>query len=399
MSRFNVVTTVSDFERKVRAAASGSLTGTVESIPSVPFPAGPEEILARQSGEPLEVILIGPGVPIDRAIKLASLFDLMFPEISVVLVHETNEAVAVQAMRSGVRDILLPDADIDTVRIMLERASLSAASRRRGLTLPNEPERESGRVIAVMSPKGGVGKTTVATNLAIGLAKLAPMSVVLVDFDVQFGDVASGLQLNPEHTLSDAVGSTAANDSMVLKAYLTVHTAGIYVLAAPLNPVDSEHISGEQVGHVLAQLAAEFAYVVVDSSPGLGEHVIATLEHASDVVWVCGMDIPSIRGLRAGLQVLQEINLVPPGRHVVLNFADKYSGLRVQDVEETLGIPVDVVLPRSRSIPLSTNRGIPLLQAAGRDSAVKGLKKLVNRFDPRWLSKPQKKLHRRVEIS
>lgn len=399
MSRFNVVTTVPDFERRVRSAASGSLTGNVQSIPSVPFPVGPEEILARQTGEPLEVILLGPGVPVEKAVKLASVFDLMYPEISVILVHETNEALAVQAMRSGVRDLLSPDADVDAVRVMLERASLSAASRRRGLTPPNEPERESGRVIAVMSPKGGVGKTTVATNLAIGLAKLAPMSVVLVDFDVQFGDVASGLQLNPEHTLADAVKGAATNDSMVLKAYLTVHPAGIYVLAAPLNPVESEHISGEQVGHVLAQLAAEFSYVVVDSSPGLGVHVIATLEQASDVVWVCGMDIPSIKGLRSGLGVLHEINLVPPGRHVVLNFADKHSGLRVQDVEETLGIPVDIVLPRSRSIPLSTNRGIPLLQEGGRDAAAKGLRKLVNRFDPRWLSKPQKKLHRRVVIS
>lgn len=399
MSRFNVITTVPEFERRVRAAANGALTGSVQSIPSIPFPAGPEEILARQTGEPLEVVLLGPGLSVDKAIKLASVFDLMYPEISVILVSETTEKVAVQAMRSGVRDLLSPDSDTDAIRVMLERASLSAASRRRGLTPPNEPEREAGRIIAVMSPKGGVGKTTISTNLAVGLGKLAPMSVVLVDFDVQFGDVATGLQLNPEHTLSDAVKGAAANDSMVLKAYLTVHPTGIYVLAAPLNPVESEHITGDQVGHVLRQLAAEFAYVVVDSSPGLGEHVLATLEQASDVVWVCGMDVPSIKGLRAGLGVLQEISLLPPGRHVVLNFADKMSGLLVQDVEQTLGVPVDVVIPRSRRVPLSTNRGIPLLQENVRDGATKGMRKLVARFDPKMLSKPQKKVHRRVEIS
>lgn len=399
MSRFNVVTTVPDFERRVRAAAGGALTGTVQAIPSIPFPIGPEDILSRQTGEPLEVLLLGPGIPVEKAIKLASVFDLMYPEISVILVHETTEKVAVQAMRSGVRDLLSPDSEIDAIRVMLERASLSAASRRRGLALPNEPARESGRVIAVMSPKGGVGKTTVSTNLAIGLGKLAPMSVVLVDFDVQFGDVASGLQLNPEHTLADAVKGAAANDSMVLKAYLTVHPSGIYVLAAPLNPVESENITGEQVGHVLEQLAAEFSYVVVDSSPGLGEHVLATLEHSSDVVWVCGMDVPSIKGLRAGLGVLHEIGLVPPGRHVVLNFADRFSGLRVQDVEATIGVPVDVVVPRSRNVPLSTNRGVPLLQDNVRDGAAKGIRKLVSRFDPKVLAKPQTKIHRRVEIS
>jgi len=399
MSRFNIVTTVPEFERRVRAAASGALTGTVQSIPSIPFPAEPEEILARQTGEPLEVLLLGPGVPVDKAIKLASIFDLMYPEISVILVHETTEDVAVQAMRSGVRDLLSPNSDVDSVRVMLERASLSAASRRRGLVSPVEPARDAGRVIAVMSPKGGVGKTTVSTNLAIGLGKVAPMSVVLVDFDVQFGDVASGLQLSPEHTLADAVTGAAANDSMVLKAYLTVHSAGIYVLAAPLSPTESEHITGEQVGHVLRQLAAEFSFVVVDSSPGLGEHVLATLEQASDVVWVCGMDVPSIKGLRSGLGVLHEIGLLPPGRHVVLNFADRFSGLRVQDVEATLGVPVDVVIPRSRNVPLSTNRGVPLLQENVRDGATKGMRKLVARFDPKLLAKPHKKVHRRVEIS
>lgn len=399
MSRFNVLSTVPEFERRVRSAASGSLTGNVQSIPSVPFPAGPDEILARQTGEPLEVLILGPGVPLEKAIKLASVFDLMFPEISVLLVHETNEDLALQAMRSGIRDLLSPDADADTIRVMLERASLAAASRRRGLAPPHEPQREQGRIIAVMSPKGGVGKTTVSTNLAVGLAKLAPMSVVLVDFDVQFGDVASALQLQPEHTLSDAVNGAAANDSMVLKAYLTVHPSGIYVLAAPNSPMDSEHISGEQVGRVLSQLASEFAYVVVDSSPGLGEHVIATLEQATDAVWVCGMDIPSIKGLRSGLGVLHEIGLVPPNRHVVLNFADRFNGLRVQDVEETLGIPVDVILPRSRSIPLSTNRGVPLLQENSRDTAAKGMRKLVARFDPAVLAKPQKQVHRRAVIS
>ena len=399
MSRFSVITSVPDFERRVRQAAGGTLTGSVQSVPSEPFPSTPDEIFARQAAEPLEVLLLGPGIPLEKSMKLASVFDLMYPEISVILVHEATEPVAIQAMRCGVRDLLDPDSDPDTIRVMLERATLASASRRRGLAAPVEPARERGRVISVMSPKGGVGKTTVATNLAVGLAKVAPMSVVLVDFDVQFGDVASALQLSPEHTLADAVRGAAATDSMVLKAYLTVHPAGVYVLAAPLNPVEAEHITGDQVGHVLAQLAAEFSYVVVDTTPGLGEHVLATLEQATDVVWVCGMDIPSIKGLRAGMGVLREINLLPSGRHVVLNFADKYSGLKVQDVEASIGVPVDVILPRSRSIPLSTNKGVPLLLEDVRDHSTKGLQKLVARFDPRLAAQPQKKVHRRVVIS
>src|SRR5881392_3205367 len=112
------------------------------------------------------------------------------------------------------------------------------------------------------------------------------MGVVVLDLDLQFGDVASGLMLEPERTLADAVEGAAVQDTLVLKSYLTRHPAGIYVLCAPLNPVDADKISGEQVRHLISQLTVEFQFVVVDTAPGLGEHVLATLEVATDAVWV-----------------------------------------------------------------------------------------------------------------
>jgi Flp pilus assembly CpaE family ATPase len=216
--------------------------------------------------------------------------------------------------------------------------------------------------------------------------------------DLQFGDVASGLMLEPEHTITDAVVGAASQDSMVLKTYLSVHPAGIYALCAPRNPVEMDRISGENVTHLLNQLKQEFQYIVVDTAPGLGEHVLATLDLASDAVWICGMDIPSIRGLRTGSQILAELNLLPERRHVVLNMADRRTGLTLQDVEATIGAPVDVVLPRSRTLPFSTNKGVPLLQDGSRDTATKGLRQLVDRFKPNWEARPHKKLHRRAVV-
>jgi pilus assembly protein CpaE len=327
--------------------------------------------------------------------------DLQYPEISMILVAGESSDVAIQAMRAGIRDLLDPAADVDHIRIIVERASLASAGRRRGLAPSSSEHHEhaaGGRIIAVISPKGGVGKTTVATNIAVGLGKIAPMGVVIVDLDLQFGDVASGLMLEPEHTITDAVVGAASQDSMVLKTYLTVHPAGIYALCAPKNPVEMDRISGENVSHLLSQLRQEFQYVVVDTAPGLGEHVLATLELASDAVWICGMDVPSIRGLRTGNQILSELNLLPEGRHVVLNMADRRSGLTLQDVEATIGAPVDVVLPRSKSLPFSTNKGVPVLQDGSRDSAAKGLRLLVERFKPNWEARPHKKLHRRAVV-
>lgn len=400
MSRFVLITPIGDFERKVRSATAG-MSGSLQWFQADYLPDGPDEFLKQLLGEPPEVLILGPGLNLDDTLKHAALLDLQYPEISVVLAAEQTPDLVLAAMRSGVRDILSPSADVNDIRAMVERSSLAAAGRRRGLT-PSAADSPGngtgGRVIAVMSPKGGVGKTTIATNVAVGLGQIAPMGVVIVDLDLQFGDVASGLLLKPDHTITDAVSGAASQDSMVLKTYLTLHTASIYALCGPRNPVEMDGITAAHVTKLLEQLRHEFQYVVIDTAPGLGEHVLAALEQATDAVWVCGMDVPSIRGLRTGFHILNELGLLPENRHVVLNMADSKGGLTVPDVEATIGVPVDVAIPRSRTLPFSTNKGIPLLQDGRRDVAAKGLRLLVDRFRPNWQERPHRKLHRRAVV-
>jgi pilus assembly protein CpaE len=400
MSRFVLITPSVEFERKVRSATAG-MSGSLQWFQADYLPEGPDEFLSKLLGEPPEVLILGPGLNLDETLKHAAVLDLQYPEISVLLAAEQTPELVLAAMRSGVRDILSPAADTDGIRAMVERSSLAAAGRRRGLN-PSAAESPAagsgGRVIAVMSPKGGVGKTTIATNIAVGLGKVAPMGVVIVDLDLQFGDVASGLLLEPEHTITDAVTGAASQDSMVLKTYLALHSANIYALCGPRNPVEMEGITAAHVTNLLRQLRHEFQYVVIDTAPGLGEHVLAALEQATDAVWVCGMDVPSIRGLRTGFHILNELGLLPESRHVVLNMADGRSGLNVPDVEATIGVPVDVAIPRSRTLPFSTNKGVPILQDGRRDVAAKGLRQLVDRFQPNWQDRTHRKLHRRAVV-
>jgi pilus assembly protein CpaE len=236
-------------------------------------------------------------------------------------------------------------------------------------------------VIVVASPKGGCGKTTVASNLGVGLALAAPQSTVLVDLDVQFGDVASALQLHPERCLTDAVSGPASQDTMVLKTFLTPHPTGLHVLCGSDLPAAGDRISTEMVRALLKQLAAEFPYVVVDTSAGMSEHTLAALDCATDAVLVCGMDVPSARGMRKELLLLNDLNLAPR-RHVVLNFAERRGGLTVRDVQNAIGSPASVVLPRSRAVQVSTDQGVPLLQSGARDVATKELRRLVAMFAP-----------------
>lgn len=397
MSRFLLLTDLPDFEKVTQLAIHGSLPGNLQRIPAAAVQLTPEELLARSLGEPTDVLLLGPDVNSTAALNLATAMDLLHPDISVVLTAPTDSDLVMSAMRAGIRDIADPGSEPDQLRVLLERNCLTTDSRRRQ-SGDNRMERQRGRVIAVMSPKGGVGKTTVATNLAVGLSKFAPMGVVVLDLDLQFGDVASALNLEPEHTITDAVFGSAAQDSMVLKAYLSVGATGVYALCGPKNPADADLITAEQVAILVSQLAAEFQYVVLDTAPGLGEHLLAALEMTTDAVWVCGMDVPSIRGLNNGLAVLRELQLVPEGRHVVLNFADRRAGLTIQDVELSIGLPVDAVIPVSRSVSLSTNKGVPLLAERSRGPAWRNLDKFARRFDPASKESLRKSAHRREVV-
>jgi pilus assembly protein CpaE len=396
VSRFVLITPNADFDSRLRQAVDGGLQGGVQTFFTNVLPAGPFDLFAQLNQERPEVLILGPDVPVDDALRLATVLDVQVQDLTVLLVSEPDPELLLQAMRAGIRDFLSPSADPAHMRVLLERACQSFATRHR----PEQPKQadSKGRVIGVFSPKGGVGKTTIATNLAVGLGKMAPMSVVVVDLDLQFGDVASGLYLSPEHTVTDAVSPAASEDTLVLKAFLTVHPSSIYAVCAPDNPVDADQIAPEQVTRLLEQLAEEFQYVVVDTAPGLPEIGLAAMEACTDVVWVSAMDIPSVRGLRSGLEVLRQLDILPEGRHVVLNMADAKCGLSVQDVESTIGAPVDVSVPRSRAIAFSTNRGIPVLQEGKKDPAVKGLNQLVERFSPNGQAKGQRRTHRRVVV-
>lgn len=397
MSRFVLITPSAEFDQRLRQAVAGGLPGSVQTFFTNVLPVDPAELFGALDQGQLEVLILGPEVPVEDAMRLATVLNVQVPELSVLLVAEPQPDFILQAMRSGIRDIMSPSADMAEIRVTLERACQSFATRQR-TSEPKPAGAPKGLVIGVFSPKGGVGKTTIATNIAVGLGKIAPMSVVIVDLDLQFGDVASGLYLNPEHTVTDAVTPSASQDSLVLKAFLTVHPASIYALCAPKNPVEADEITPEQVARLLEQLAEEFQYVVVDTAPGLPEIGLAALEQCTDAVWVSAMDVPSVRGLRSGLDILRKLNLLPETRHVVLNMADSKSGLSVQDVESTVGAPVDISIPRSKAVALSTNRGIPVLQEGAKDPAIKGLNHLVERFNPAWRASSQRKLHRRVVV-
>jgi pilus assembly protein CpaE len=385
MSRIVLASASPEFLARVQKA----MNDTCMSLPLGPLPSDPAGFFAQLPEGPLpEVVVLDAGPDISQALELASRFDQHCPTISVVLVTDLYLEIGLEAMRVGVRDMLHPDMEGLDISLVLDRAAEAAQGmavdlesvNAAGSSAPAGPGGPLGRVITVASAKGGVGKTLVATNLAVGLARSAMHSTVLVDLDLQFGDVASALNLEPEYSLPDAVRSPASSDTMVLKTFLTLHETGLYVICGPKTPAAADSITGEQVARLLQMLATEFGYVVVDTGSGLSDHALAAMDQTSDLVLLTSMDVPGVRGLRKELDALGEMDMFGDARHLVLNLADRNGGLSVADVEATLGTSVDLVLPRSTAALQSVNQGIPLLQSDVRDPVTAGLKQLLGWF-------------------
>ena len=348
-----------------------------------------------------DIVLIGPDLEHAAGLTISAHIDGLHPEISVLLVAPSDAELVLRAMRAGVRDIIPPDATETELHAAVSAAGEHSARRavRQSLPTPGAEQVAESRVIVVVSPKGGVGKSTIASNLAVGLAKAAPMQVVLVDLDLQFGDIATHLDLSPSHSLTDAFGSSGGVDSMLLKTFLTVHPSSFYVLCGSESPAAADRIAPKQVRELLSQLATQFRYVVVDTGAGLDEHTLAALEEANEVVVVSSMDVASVRNVRKEIEVLAQLNILPPSRHFVLNFADRQSGMSVRDVEAVVGLPVNIVVPRAAQVYVSANRGVPVLLDKKGGPAAKAMRKLVKRFDQSARESGKAFQHKGVDLS
>lgn len=326
-----------------------------------------------------DVVIVDGTVDADRAFAIAQELDDNRPDVTVVLHLEPAPEVFSRAMQVGVRDVLQPGADDDRIREAVKRA-LEVAERRQQTMRPGETGRTH-RLVMVVSPKGGAGKTTVASNLAVGLAKRAPKQVVLVDADLQFGDVGNALRLLAETSIRDAIAG-GLHDVTEVKVHLTPHRSGLFALCAPEIPGVADEITAQAFAKAINMLHEEFKYVVVDTDPGLGERTLTVMDYATDLVFVAATDVASVRGLHKTIDALDRIGMSGPRRHFVLNRSDAKVGLEVADIAATIGMQPDVLVPSSRSLPVSMNQGTPVLELDDDSPAVGPLWQLVNRFEP-----------------
>ncbi len=283
------------------------------------------------------------------------------------------------AMRAGVRDVLADTFTVEQLHEALDR-SFGFAARLAGGPAPAVEPTSHSKIVTVFSTKGGCGKSVVASNLAMLLHKETGQPVALVDLDLQSGDLAIMLQLMPAWTIYDAAENLERLDGDALSGYLTPHRSGVHLLSAPLEPALAETISGEAVQRILTLLAEQFPYVIVDGPALFTDQVIAALDISHEAVLMASLDVPSVKNLKLALQTFSQLGIGRDRIHIVLNRADSKVGLRLQEVEKSLGTQVDIAIPSSRDVPLSINQGIPLAAENKRSSVVASIAKLAERI-------------------
>jgi pilus assembly protein CpaE len=380
---------------KVRVFVTGSCDGLAElrealgrhsEVEMVGWSEGVTESAATLTGGHLQVVLHGTrnsGLPED---ELAAIREHTQSPV-ILLASGEASALLEQALEADVSDVLLLPQMTENVVFSIRKASHSG---RRTVGAGSHAPRR-GRIVTVFSPKGGTGKTVTATNLACTFAKYEGKNTLLLDLDLQFGDAAIMLGLEPEKTIYDLVVAPGELDSEKLAGYTTRHPSGLDILPAPLRPEDAELVTEAKLARLLEVARESYDVIVVDTSPFFHGPMLATLDRTDELLLVCGLDVPTLKNVRLSLQTL-ELLAFPQNRiRVVLNRANSKVGMKPGEVEGALEVKVRFELPSDGKVPLAVNRGTPLVLADDKADFSRAMREMAKGLSPVETVKVQKR--------
>ena len=316
-------------------------------------------------GGDVDVVFIGPSLATAEGVAEAAARSDLEPDLAVMLAAPADVPGEVlrAAIRSGLSDVVEAPLTSTAVTEALQSVERSQRRRTEPTPEPHSPLSE-GRIITVMAAKGGSGKTVFASNVATLLARWSEADrVVIADADLQFGDVALVLQVDPKHTVVNAAKEGERLDNQFLETVLATHSSGMRVLAAPLEPAFADEVPTVTYTRILAMLKEMFDYVVVDTAPSLDERLLAILDKSDVVLFVVDMDLPSVKNAKLALETLRILNYPANKIRLVLNRSNSKARLDVDEIERSLRLPISASVPSDGLLPASINEGIPIVES------------------------------------
>jgi pilus assembly protein CpaE len=320
----------------------------------------------------VDLVVVGCSESHDQALEVIAAASAQRADRPVVvLYHGTANGFLQEAFEAGADDLVELPQSAAQLGFALEKA----LARRRG-SVANTAQ---GEMITVLGPKGGTGKTITSSNLSVALA-LEGKSTVLVDLDLQFGDVGLALGLEPNKTIYDLAVSGGTLDGDKIEGFLSQHPSGARALLAPLRPDQAAAIGTPFLREVFEILRSRFDFVLVDTPPAFTPEVIAAVDVSTHLCVVGMLDALSLKDTKIGLETLEQMGYDPNAVTFVLNRADSDVGIAASDVQELLGRAPDLMVGSDRAIPRALTSGQPIVVAEPKSKAARSYTSLAERY-------------------
>jgi len=336
------------------------------------FGQGLSAVVAALEEASPDLVLVGVGEHADGAIDVIQRTRALDPSVALVVLHTGSpNGLMERAFQAGADDLIAIPQTPDSLAFAIQKA----VTRCRGVM----PQTATGTMICILGPKGGTGKTLVACNLGVALAMQGKRAVV-VDADLQFGDIGIALGLTPERTMYDLALSGGEFDEDKLDRFLLPHSSALRVLLAPTRPDQAGAIEITMLRDVYTALRRYNDFVIIDTPPAFSAEVIASIDSASELCVVGMLDALSLKDTKIGLETLALMGYDPGAVTLVLNRADTNVGISHADVEHILGRRPDVLIPSDRAIPRAITDGLTIVAAEPASGAARAFNQLAGLY-------------------
>lgn len=343
--------------------------------------SGSEAIRLAEELHP-DIVLMDINMPEMDGIRATELLTLRVPASAVIIMSVQGEqAYLRRAMMAGAREYIIKPFTSDELAGAIAKVHEIEERKRQALGAPAQAaapvsQPRSGRVLSFFSTKGGVGKTTLAVNLAVSLAATGKLRVLLVDLNLQFGDVAVFLNLTPKRTIADITQASSLNYAEIQSCLLT-HSSGLQVLAAPTRPEYAELVTAEHIDKILTEVKPHFDFIICDNISRFEDISLVSFDAAEQIWLVVSTDIPTLKNTKLSLEVLDGLHHSDKVR-LILNRSGKEMGLDMQDVEKSLNFRVSYEIPSDgRNLVTAVNQGVPFVSGHPGSKAAEGIRKMV----------------------
>ncbi|MEX0800452.1 MAG: AAA family ATPase [Dehalococcoidia bacterium] len=338
---------------------------------------GIEAVSLAKEAEP-DVIVISIEEPIARALQTVEAIADLLPRSPIVSYSSNKDPANIRkAMLAGVADYLVTPVReedlINSIHGVLEQEE------RRQARIAGEVDEPvaSGTVVTVFGAKGGIGKTTISTNLATALVHKSNQSVVLVDLDTRFGDVAILMDIPVERSIADLALPEEEINRELLQDCLYTHNSGVTILPAPVRPTDWRNVHAGHIEQVVMLLAQTYDYVILDTPGTFNDIVARALELATMVLLVATVDMASLKDTLLAIDMLRSWNFPQDKVKLVINATNEATNVQPQEVKRMLGRDVFWSIPYDRNISTSTQLGMPVVLAKPTSKASESLVQLA----------------------